>query len=72
MSGPTIESIYPLSPQQAGMLFETLIDPSLSVHVEQKLFFLHEDLDVDRYREAWRRVLERHASLRAGTVQTHR
>ena len=57
-----IESIYPLSPMQQGILFEELLNPG--VYFIQTLNTLVGDLREASFQEAWKRVIERHSSLR--------
>jgi hypothetical protein len=59
-----IESTYPLSYMQEGMLFLELRAPGSCVNTEQINCDLHESLDVTALREAWQQVVERHAVLR--------
>jgi thioesterase domain-containing protein/acyl carrier protein len=59
-----VESIYPLSPSQQGMLFETLSAPEPGIHVEQFVWSLRGDLDLAAFERAWQRVVERHTILR--------
>lgn len=59
----TIESIYPLTASQQGMLLETL-GAHPGIHVEQAVFELHAELDTARFHQAWRSVVDRHAILR--------
>ncbi len=61
-----IEDTYPLSALQQGMLLHTLLDPISGVDVEQFVFELHEVLDVDNFKRAWRHVIARHTALRTG------
>jgi surfactin family lipopeptide synthetase C len=59
-----IESIYPLSPLQEGLLFHALLTPESAVYFEQvscKLLRLAEPL---KFRQAWKMVVDRHAPLR--------
>ncbi|WP_454694305.1 amino acid adenylation domain-containing protein [Achromobacter aegrifaciens] len=70
MSVPSkrLADLYPLSPMQSGMLFHTLLDPQGTAYVNQlRLDF--EDLEPERFKAAWRQVLERHEVLRSGFVQ---
>src|SRR5947208_16751164 len=60
----SVEAIYPLSPQQQGMLFETLAAPQSGVHVEQLTCHLEGELDRHAFARAWRALLDRHAILR--------
>ena len=57
---------YPLSPMQKGMLFHSLSAPHSGVDIEQVICTLSEKLDVAALRQAWERVVERHAVLRTG------
>ena len=59
-----VADIYPLAPSQEGMLFHTLAEPGSGVYVEQYICTLRGELDVDAYRAAWDRAVERHAVLR--------
>ncbi|HEY9830739.1 MAG TPA: amino acid adenylation domain-containing protein [Stenomitos sp.] len=59
-----IESIYPLSPMQEGMLFHTLYAPDSGVYFEQFVFTLSGNLQVWAFEQAWRRVVELHPVLR--------
>jgi thioesterase domain-containing protein/acyl carrier protein len=63
MTPSTIEAICPLSASQHGMLLETL-GAAAGIHVEQALFELHAELDLARFHQAWRSVVDRHAILR--------
>ena len=60
---PQIEQVYPLSPLQHGMLFQSVYAPDSGVYVEQyqRAF---DTLDVKAYKRAWERVTRRHAVLR--------
>jgi amino acid adenylation domain-containing protein len=62
--GEKIEDSYPLSPLQHGMLFHTLLDRGSGVDIVQEICDLSEDLDVDAFEEAWKRVAQRHPALR--------
>lgn len=64
MSNSNIESIYPLSPLQEGMLFHHLLNPEATAYFEQLSCTLRGDLDVAAFKRAWTRVIERHAVLR--------
>jgi amino acid adenylation domain-containing protein len=67
-----IDAIYPLSPMQQGMLFHTIYDPAGGVYFHQVRCVLEGELDVASLREAWRRVLGRHAILHTAFVWEHR
>ncbi|HEX5885426.1 MAG TPA: condensation domain-containing protein, partial [Pyrinomonadaceae bacterium] len=59
-----IEAIYPLSPLQQGILFHSLYDNSSSMYVSHLSCALSGDLDITAFKQAWRRVVDRHAVLR--------
>src|SRR5688572_6438112 len=61
---PQVESIYPLSPMQQGMLFHSLSAPDSGVYFEQLSCELRGSLDLEAFRVAWQRVMDRHAILR--------
>jgi natural product biosynthesis luciferase-like monooxygenase protein len=60
----TREERYPLSPVQAGMLFNRLSAPESGVDVEQMIAGLPEELETSALERAWRLVVDRHAALR--------
>ncbi|WP_346926773.1 MFS transporter [uncultured Arthrobacter sp.] len=64
MSKENIESIYPLSPMQEGMLFHSLTDKDSTAYFEQYQCTYEGDFDVGAYQQAWARVTERHPILR--------
>ncbi|MDZ8134764.1 MAG: amino acid adenylation domain-containing protein [Nostoc sp. DedQUE04] len=59
-----IESIYPLSPMQQGILFHSLYDPESGVYCEQLSCTLHGYINPTAFAQAWQRVVERHPALR--------
>lgn len=59
-----LEAVLPLSPQQRGMLFESLRAPGSGIFIEQAVLSLHGELDPAAFQNAWRRLVERHAILR--------
>jgi amino acid adenylation domain-containing protein/non-ribosomal peptide synthase protein (TIGR01720 family) len=62
--GKPIETIYPLSPSQQGMLFETLAAPDSGVHIEQSVWGLHGELNPAAFEYAWNQLTKRHPVLR--------
>ena len=64
----SIESIYPLSPSQQGMLFETLFASSEGIHIEQLIVNLQAQLDLLVFEKAWQCIVERHSLLRTAFV----
>jgi hypothetical protein len=59
-----VETFHPLSPMQAGMLYETLYAPGSGAYVGQVSFRLRGAFDLDSFRRAWRVLVDRHAALR--------
>ena len=60
-----IETAYPLSPMQQGMLFHTLYAPQSGVYFEQLSAELVGRLDLSAFRRAWQQVVDRHPILRS-------
>jgi len=63
-----IESIYPLSHLQQGMLFHTLHEPELGVYFEQFCLTLAGNLDIKLFQQACIQVVKRHPVLRTLVV----
>lgn len=59
-----IEDAYPLGPSQAAMLSECLASDDRSLYVEQAVLRFRGDLDLPRFRQAWREVVRAYPSLR--------
>ena len=59
-----IEAIYPLSPLQQGILFHSLYDNSSSIYVSHLSCALSGELDITAFKQAWQRIVDRHAVLR--------
>ncbi|WP_225101369.1 non-ribosomal peptide synthetase [Streptomyces sp. CoH27] len=59
-----IQDIYPLTPLQAGMLFQSVHDPDGSAYFNQYRVDIDGDLDPDVLRSAWQHVVDRHDALR--------
>jgi len=59
-----IEAIYPLSPMQQGMLFQSLADKDPETNFQQLCYTLEGRTNPAALKEAWTRVVERHAVLR--------
>ncbi|HKY29367.1 MAG TPA: condensation domain-containing protein, partial [Pyrinomonadaceae bacterium] len=68
MTAKNVAAIYTLSPQQQGMLFDTLQLSDSGVHIEQKVYVLRGELDVPAFEKAWQCLTERHSILRTGFV----
>lgn len=58
------EEEFPLGPMQAGMLFQSLLEPEGGFDIEQLAVHLKEPVDLVRLSEAWAEVTRRHDSLR--------
>ncbi len=72
MNKENIESIYPLSPMQDGMLFHSIYGKASNVYVLVSHFSLHGPLNVSAFKRAWQRVLNRHPVLRTFFVWKNR
>ena len=59
-----IESIYPLSPMQQGILFHVLVAPNSGVYFNQLVLTLSGELQVEAFQHAWQKVIDRHSILR--------
>jgi len=64
-----VADLYPLTPMQEGMLLHTLREPGSGIYFEQSAWTLDGDLDRRAFREAWRRLAERHAVLRTAFLR---
>ena len=63
-STEAIESEFPLSPTQAGMLFHSLLAPEAGLYLEQIVLHIDGDLDVQLLENSWQRVIDHHEILR--------
>ena len=64
VSKKDIESIYPLSPMQQGMLFHSLYNPESKTYLSQIQITLQGNLDINAFQQAWQKVVDRHSILR--------
>ena len=64
----SIEDIYPLSPLQQGILFDSLDASKAGVYFVQKMCRLQGDLHIPALELAWQRVVERHPVLRTSFI----
>ncbi|NVM79156.1 amino acid adenylation domain-containing protein/non-ribosomal peptide synthase protein (TIGR01720 family) [Duganella sp. SG902] len=62
-----IEDLYPASPMQAGILFHHALAPTGSAYVNQLCVDI-DGLDAERFAQAWRAAVARHAILRTGFI----
>jgi non-ribosomal peptide synthase protein (TIGR01720 family) len=65
---PGVQDIYPLTPAQQGMFFETLSHTTPGMHVEQSVWTLNADLDPAIFEGSWQRTINRHSALRTAFV----
>ncbi len=63
-----IESIYPLSPIQQGLLFHWLYHPGSEAYFTQTWGTLVGPLNVPAFQQAWQRVVDQHPILRTAFV----
>lgn len=63
-----IEAIYQLSPQQEGMLVESLRSEGADLFIEQEIHTLPGYVDREIFQRVWMRALQRHPILRTAFV----
>ena len=63
-----VEAVYPLSPLQRGMLFDTEYAPGESPYFNQACYELEGTLNLDALERAWQAVINRHTALRTAFV----
>ncbi|MBE9065558.1 amino acid adenylation domain-containing protein [Leptolyngbya cf. ectocarpi LEGE 11479] len=61
---PTVESIYPLSGTQQGLLFHALYTPNSGVYLTQTVVTIEGAVDVIALRQTWQALMNRHGCLR--------
>ncbi|RMP61353.1 hypothetical protein ALQ18_00744 [Pseudomonas marginalis pv. marginalis] len=65
LSAAEVEDLYPLSPMQQGMLFQSLYGEGSGDYINQMRIDV-DGLDVPRFRLAWQAAVDRHEILRSG------
>ncbi|NWE23758.1 non-ribosomal peptide synthetase, partial [Pseudomonas sp. P7548] len=60
-----VEDLYPLSPMQQGMLFQSLYGEGSGDYINQMRIDV-QGLDVARFNQAWQAAVDRHEILRSG------
>ncbi|HEY6804760.1 MAG TPA: amino acid adenylation domain-containing protein [Pyrinomonadaceae bacterium] len=66
--GRSIEDIYPATPLQEGMLYQTFMDQQSSGLFDQSSFVIEGQLDGPAFMAAAQEVVDKHASLRTAFV----
>lgn len=62
---PAIErEVYPATPMQAGMLFQSLLEPERDIYFEQVSGDVRGPLVTAAFRSAWQGLMDRHPTLR--------
>ncbi|QQS37256.1 MAG: LLM class flavin-dependent oxidoreductase [Ignavibacteriales bacterium] len=64
MSDLKNQESYNLSPMQQGMFFHSQLSPGSGVDIEQIVAELNEKIDVNKFRNSWFNILQRHSILR--------
>ncbi|MCP4990317.1 MAG: amino acid adenylation domain-containing protein [Colwellia sp.] len=64
MNKPEIEDIYPLSPMQHGLLFQSLYDSGSQAYFVQITYRFSGDMKQDIFEQTWNHICQRHAVLR--------
>lgn len=68
MNSKPVEAIYPLSPQQKGMLFETLFREESGIFIEQEVSTWRGLVNVPAFQRTWQEIVDRHSVLRTAFV----
>lgn len=63
-----IEAMYPLTPVQQGIFFDSMRGGYGQTYFVTTTCQLSGELEVDRFAEAWQKVIERHTALRTAVV----
>lgn len=68
MTRADIETLYPLSPLQQGLLAHALQAPDSQAYFGQQIYRLEGPLETANLQHAWQRAIDRHAALRTAFV----
>lgn len=68
MKKSEIEDIYPLSPMQEGLLFQSLFDSDSHAYVLQISYGLRGDLEPKSFEKSWNELCQRHAVFRTAFI----
>ncbi|MGH6649419.1 amino acid adenylation domain-containing protein, partial [Aquabacterium sp.] len=63
-----VEDLYPLAPMQQGLLLHTLANPGSGMYLMQDRYRFDSEIDVERFTQAWDRVVDHHDILRTGFI----
>jgi amino acid adenylation domain-containing protein/non-ribosomal peptide synthase protein (TIGR01720 family) len=63
-----LEDIYPLSPLQEGMLFQSMVSPLNDPYTNQLVMVLEGSLNPQQLRRAWEAVVEANSVFRTGFI----
>lgn len=59
-----IQDVYPLTPAQQGILFHALDETTTGVYVNQLCLRLNGSIDLNRFEQAWKHIVQRHDAFR--------
>src|SRR3977135_4304176 len=59
-----VETFYPLSPLQKGLLFHVAFAPELALYFQQMSCTIDGGLNVAAWKQAWQQAVDRHSILR--------
>ncbi len=68
MTNRQIETRYPLTPLQQGMLLHTLSKPNSGVDIQQFLITIKDAINAEAFAQAWQVVIRHHPVLRTAFV----
>lgn len=64
----TVADLYPVTPLQHGMLFETQLNPGAGVNILQMDCTIAGPLSMDAWRNAWQLLVDRHSVFRTDFI----
>ena len=66
-----IKNVYPLSPLQEGLLFQSLYAPSSDTYFVQNIFEITTKVNIQALQSAWQKVSNHHDILKTGFIWQH-